>query len=269
MNTIEKISNLNLSKGGNQMKKTIKMIVMTMVAIITVSSINVVACSAASKKNYKVPSHIVTGEDISVGEMKYKGWDQAISYKGNHTTFTGGEGMIKDFTYMNNNRYNYKYKYYATTLNSATIKTKKDRVVLIKGKGDTGEKYTTKFYYKGGKLYKTVEKWTYSKKSEYKTSKIVEKIKTDKHGNLKKQIITSKSIMRDGSIDKNKEMYKYKNIYSGKYIKKAKTTRYFRIDGKWKKDTVNIVRFKYRNVRLTKSQYTRYKPIINYIMLHY
>ena len=238
-------------------KKKIRLIVTTIVALMTLTIMCTAVSSAASKKTYRLPVKIKT-QDSEVMKITYKGNIVKYSFPGN--------GWQK-FTYKGKNKYKLKSTLYWIK-DSATVRTKSGHVVSLKGKDDEG-KYSIKYTYKKGKVRKFIKNATLTDNDDYKRSKNVTTIKTDKHGNVKKAIVKIKWTKHNGKVTKELHKDVYRNKYKGKYLTKSAVTFYGRAGRRWSPEWATTRKITYKEMKLTKKQYKKYKPIIEYLIRDY
>ena len=104
-------------------KKSVKTIVTVMMAVVVMMAACTVISSAASKKAYKLPSKI-----------KYQDYTDKVTYKGNKITFKSADSGTEKYTCKSSTKYKVKITSPYGSSGSATIKAKKNKVALKKGK---------------------------------------------------------------------------------------------------------------------------------------
>ena len=234
-------------------RKTARSIVAVMLAVIVMMAVCTVVSGAASKKAYKLP-----------GKIKYQDYTDKVTYKGNKITFKSADSGTEKYTCKSNTKYKVKITSPYGSSGSATIKAKKNKVVVVKGKNSMGDKYTTKYYYSKGKLKKSVENYTFADDEMYKKTKSVTKITVDKHGYIKKSFSTITLTKKNGKTETSKTKRIYKNSYKGKNLTKSSYVLYGLEGGKWDELYSDAKTISYKKMKLTKKQYKKYKAIVDY-----
>ena len=235
--------------------KKIRLIVTTVIALMTLTIMCTAVSSAASKKAYKLPVKVTTQDGVV----------KKITYKGNTVKFSCPGPMMQKFTYKGKNKYKYKSNMYNEFKESATVRTKSGHIVSFKGKNSEG-RFVAKYSYKKGRPNKCTIKTVYKSGDEYKGAKCVTKIKADKRGNIKKAVVKRTLTKRNGKRVREEFKDVYRNKYKGKYLQKSSVRFYGKSGKSWTVDYADSRTIKYKRIKLTKKQYKKYKPIIEYLL---
>ena len=235
-------------------RRTTRTLVMTLIAVMTL----MIMCSGvshAAKKTYRLPCKIKAQD--STHKITYKGKTVKHTIKGDGT---------EKFVLKSSSKYRFKKTSFYEGSSSYTMKKKSGRIILMKGKNANGDRVTIKYTYRKGKLVKRVENTVYSDDEDYRKGKRISTVKTDKYGNLKKVI--SKNIMtkHNGKVDKSTDKVVFRNKYKGKYLYKTYMKYYSKEGKRWEQTFGDSRTISYKSKKLSKKQYKRYKPIVDYLL---
>lgn len=235
--------------------KATRVIAVIVIAVLTMMALCTAASYAASKKVYKIP-------------VKIKGQDSThkITYKGKTVKRTITGNGFEKFVFKGSNKYSFKGKSPYEGSSTYTMKRKSGRLVLLKGRNSAGDRITVKYYYKKGKLKKSITNQIFADDESYKKGKTVSTVKTDKYGNLKKVITKGKLTKQNGKLEQYTNKTVFSNKYKGGSLYRSSMSYYTKTGKHWSKTFADARTFSYKKVKLSKKQYNKYRPIIDYMV---